>query len=195
MTTVYQAAISGNAYKNNGGTVKKAGSADTVNGPITKSRTLMDDAVTTSYGSKVVLSSGSTGSSGNLGTASAFTNFAYKMLPGYYIMKKNTQFVNGSANTLLTSCASSSAENTRNPAYLESTRTLGSGVTSSFNPFTGVFTKGGNAGGLTTFINPIGGGTAADSAARPTNAVPGELAYKTGAPLPVADEYAPKTAS
>jgi hypothetical protein len=182
-----QAAVSGQPYKNNGGVMKKAGSANTAIGnPITKSRTLMDDAVTTPYGAKVVLSSGSTGSSGNVGTFKSLTNFAQQMLPGHYIMKKRTFFVNGSANSYLTSCASESSERMRAIPYLESTRTYGSGVSTSFNPFTGQLTKGGNAGGLASFGN--------DHAARPTDAIPGELVYKTGAKLPVQNDYAPKYA-
>jgi hypothetical protein len=180
-------AISGNKVKNNGGTIKKAGSADTVRGPITKSRTLMDDAIKTTYGATVSLSSGSAGSSGNVGTHSAFSRFAYSMLPGYYIMKRNTHFVNGTANNFLTSGASYSAENAQNPAVLETSRAYGSGITRSFNPFTGVYTKGGNAGGVWSF------GT--DKAARPTNAVPGQLTYKTGKLDPVKDTYKPRTAS
>lgn len=181
-----QKAVTANAYKNNGGTIKKAGNANTTTGPITASRTLMQDAKTTTYGAKVVLSSGSTGSSGNLGTASAFTNFAYPMVAGRYIMKKNTSYVNGSANTLLTSCAGDFGIR-RSIPKLETTRALGSGYLTSWDYETGAITKGANAGGLISFGN--------DDAARPTNAVPGELAYKTGAKLPVQDDYKPKTAS
>jgi hypothetical protein len=187
-----QAAVSGNAYKNNGATIKKAGAASTTSGPITSSRSLLDDAITTQYGSKVVLSSGSTGSSGNIGTASAFTNFAYDMVAGRYIMKKNTSYVNGSASTLLTSCAADVGIRRPIPV-LETTRVYGSGVNTSWDYVTGAITKGASAGNATTFINPVGGGASADSAAHPTDAVPGELAYKTGAKLPVADEYKPRT--
>ena len=127
-----QAAVTGQPYKNNGGVMKKAGSADTSAGqPITKSRTIMDDAVTTPYGSKVVLSSGSTGSSGNIGTFNAKTTFAYKMVPGRYIMKKRTAYVNGVANDYLTSGASESSERMRAIPFIESARSLGSGVSTS----------------------------------------------------------------
>ena len=190
-----QAAVSGQATKNRGGTIKKAGSANTTTGPITKSRTLMDDAVTTNYGAKVALSSGAAYSSGNVGTFAALTSgtFAYNMVAGRYIMKKRTHYVNGTASTLLTSCASSSAENAKNPAVLETSRTLGSGVTTSFDVITGTLTKGGNYGGLSTYHN-INSETYVDSGARPTNAIPGEIAYKTGAKLPIADDYQPRTA-
>lgn len=177
-------AVTSGAAKNNGGTVKKAGAANTTTGPITVSRTLMQDAKTTAYGAKVSLSSGSTGSSGNVGTANAVTNFAYQMVAGRYIMKKNTSYVNGSASTLLTSCAAD-VGGRRSIPKLETTRALGSGYLTSWDYETGAITKGANAGGLTSFGN--------DHAARPTDATPGELQYKTGAKLPVEDDYKPRT--
>jgi hypothetical protein len=183
-----QAAVSGNAYKNNGGTIKKAGSASTTTGPITSARTLMQDAAATQYGSKVVLSSGSTGSSGNVGTANAVTNFAYQMVAGRYIMKKNTSYVNGSANTFLTSCASDvGGKGPVNPARLETARALGSGYLTSWDYETGAITKGANAGQTMSFGN--------DHAARPSDATPGELTYKTGSPTPTdwQDDYKPRT--
>lgn len=181
-----QAVTSGGAV-NNGGTIKKAGNVDTT-GPITKSRTLMQDAQGADfrYGSKVVLSSGSAGSSGNLGTASAFTNFAHQMVAGEYIMRKRTRYVNGSASTLLTSCASDVGIRRAIPK-LETTRAMGSGYLTSWDYETGAITKGANAGGTTSFGN--------DVAARPTDAVPGALTYKTGAKLPVEDDYKPRTAN
>ena len=191
-----QAVTSGSAV-NNGGTIKKAGNANTTTGPITVSRTILQDAVRTTYGAQVKLSSGSTGSSGNLGTASAFTNFAYQMVPGRYIMKKSTGYVNGSANTLLTSCAADVGIRRAIPK-LETTRAMGSGYLTSWDYETGAITKGANAGAVVNYIDPMtaGGATAStDAAANPTDAVPGELAYKTGAKLPVADEYKPRTAN
>jgi hypothetical protein len=179
-------AVTGNAVKNNGGTMKKAGDANTTTGPITNSRTLMQDAVKSPYGAKVALSSGSAGSSGNVGTHSAFTNFAYEMVAGRYIMRKQCPYVNGSASTLLTSCASDVGIRRAIPK-LETTRALGSGYLTSWDYETGAITKGANAGQETSFGE--------DHAARPTNAVPGELQYKTGAKLPVEDDYKPRTAN
>lgn len=174
-----QAAITGNAYKNNGGVMKKAGNANTTTGPITRSRTLMDDATAITYGSQVKQSS-------TVGTFSAMTTFAYQMVAGRYIMKKNTPYVNGVANTLLTSCASDVSQS-RNPAVLERTRVLGSGYLTSWDYETGAITKGANAGQTTSFRS--------DHAANPTNARPGELVYKTGSPTPTdwQDDYKPRT--
>lgn len=181
-------AVSGNPYKNNGATMKKAGNANTTTGPITVSRTLRDDATTSPYGAKIALSSGSTGSSGNVGTAKALTSgsFAYPNTAGEYIMRKRTRYVNGSGNTLLTSCASDVGIR-RSIPKLETTRAMGSGYLTSWDYETGAITKGANAGAEVSF--------GSDGAARPTNAVPGELAYKTGAKLPVEDDYKPRTAN
>ncbi len=181
-----QAAVSGQPYKNDGATVKKAGAASTTTGPITKSRTLMDDAITTPYGTKVSLSSGAAYSSGNLGTFNAKTNFSYNRPKGQYLFKKGAQNVNGTANVFTISCASSSSERMRAIPYMESARSLGSGVSTSWDYETGAITKGTGAGESRSF------GT--DAEAHPSNALPGELAYKTGAKLPVTDEYYPKTA-
>jgi hypothetical protein len=186
MALPYQAAVSGQPTKNDGGTVKKGGAANTTTGPVTKTRTLMDDAGSISYGAKVALSSGAAYSSGNLGTFNAKTTFAYQQVKGQYLMKKYTQKVNGVADTLMNSCASSSSERMRAIPYLEAARSLGSGVSTSWDYETGRITKGAGAGESRSF--------GVDNEARPSNAVPGELAYKTAAKLPVADEYAPKTA-
>jgi hypothetical protein len=194
MGVPYQAAVSGQPTKNKGGTVKKAGAANTTTGPITKTRTLMQDAVTTPYGTNVALSSGAAYSSGNLGTFNAKTTFAYQQAKGSYLMKRYTQKVNGVADTYLTSGASSSSERMRAIPSLEAARSLGSGVSTSWDYETGAITKGTGAGESRSFVNPIGGGASLDSAARPTNAVPGELTYKTGAKLPVNNDYKPKTA-
>ncbi len=183
-----QAAVSGQPYKNDGATVKKAGAASTTTGPITKSRTLMDDAITTPYGTKVSLSSGTAYSSGNLGTFNAKTNFAYKQGAREFLVKKGAQNVNGTANVFTSSCASSSSERMRAIPYLETARSLGSGVSTSWDYETGAITKGTGAGESRSF------GT--DHAARPTNSVPGELVYKTASQTysDWQDDYKPKTA-
>jgi hypothetical protein len=179
-------AVTSGAARNNGGTVKKAGNANTTTGPITVSRTLIDDAIRNRYGARVALSSGSTGSSGNVGTFNAITTFAYDMVAGRYIMKKATPFVNGVASTLLTTGASDFSGGPKgNPPLLETARALGSGYLTSWDYETGAITKGANAGGTMSFGN--------DHAARPSDATPGELQYKTGAKLPVEDDYQPRT--
>ena len=185
-----QAAISGQPYKNDGATVKKGGSvAVTGVGPVTKSRTLMDDATPiVYYGSKVALSSGRVGSSGNLGTYSSKTNFAYQQRPREFLVKKGAQSVNGTANVFTTSCASSSSERMRSIAFLEGARSYGSGVSTTWSYVTGAITKGVGAGEFRSF--------SADHAARPTNAVPGELVYKWAGEnySTWQQDYKPKTA-
>ncbi len=182
-----KAAVTGQPYKNDGGTVKKGGAVVVDGtGPITKSRTLLQDAVTTPYGTKVSLASGLTGSSGNVGTFSAKTNFAYKQGAREFLIKKGAQNVNGTANVFLTSCASSSSERMRSIAFIESARSLGSGALTSWDYETGAITKGAGAGESRSF--------GVDHAARPTNAVPGELVYKSKGPGGVQTDYKPKTA-
>lgn len=181
----YQAAVSGNSYKNNGGTVKKAGNYSSTTGPITASRTLMDDAIITQYGSKVQLSSGTAYSSGNLGTASAMTTFAYPNQAEKFIMKKVTTEVNGVSNTFLQSCAAGIAGQGRNPASLTVIRVLGSGVGTTWDYETGAITKSASAGTTSNL--------GSDYAAGSGITVPGYLAYKTGAFLPVRDSYEPRT--
>lgn len=182
-----KAAVTGQPYKNDGGTIKKGGSVNVnIGGPITKSRSLVDDAFTTPYGSVVALSSGLAGSSGNMGTFNAKTKFAYVQGKREFLIKKGAQNVNGTANVFTTSCGSSSSERMRSVAFLEGARSLGSGVSTVWDYETGRITKGTGAGELRTF--------GADHAARPTNAVPGELVYRTDAKLPVQDDYKPRTA-
>jgi len=194
-----QAAVTGNATKNAGGTVLKAGAISS-NSPITNNFTILESvAKTPSYGSKVTLSSGTAYSSGNLGTFNAYSTFAYKQTTGTgrWIMPKVCSFVNGVAIPAAmrgwANGASSSSEKMRSIPYIESARSLGSGVSTSWDAETGAITKGAGAGESRAFINPIGGGTCSDSAARPTNAVPGELTYKTGKKLAVSDDYKPRT--
>lgn len=185
MAVPYQKAVSGNNYHNDGSTIVKAGNIASTS-RVTQNFTLLESTANPlSYGAKVSLSSGTAKSSGNLGTFNAKTTFAYKEVAGRYIVKKYTNYVNGVADTSMNSCAANYRGRARKPIpYLETTRTLGSGVTASFNPFTGTLTKGGNAGGSASFGQ--------DHAARPTNATPGELQYKTGAVLPKQDDYKPK---
>jgi len=183
-------AVTSGAAKNNGGVIKKAGNATTTAGsPVTVTRTLMQDAMRTQYGAAVSLSSGSAGSSGNVGTANAITTFAYRQVAGQYIMKKNHAFINGVANTLLNSCAGDFVGGGHGSisGRTERERALGSGYLTSWDYETGAITKGANAGGLISFGQ--------DHAARPSNATPGELVYKTGSQTPTdwQDDYKPRT--
>jgi hypothetical protein len=179
-----QKAISANAVHNAGSVIAKTG-AHTV---------LAGQNYAKSYGAKVVLSSGTAKSSGNLGTASVFSAadspFPYNQEAGNYLGVKMTQHLAGQAaggiDPFFFGPASSSSEKMRAIPYIESARSLGSGVSTSFNYKTGVLTKGAGAGESRSFGQ--------DHAARPTNAIPGELVYMTDAKLPASGDYKPKTA-
>lgn len=176
-----QKAISGNPQRNNGGTVVKAGNI-TSNGPITSQRTLMNNAMEDGYGSKVILAVSPT-SSGTLGTFNGKTIFANPVANGVYHGVKLTSVINGSTDgAYAISAGAADAGNRRYPTPITSTRRLDE---TSWDYVTGDVTKGGNAGAVSSF--------GADHAATPTNAIPGELTYKTGALIPVNDDYKPRT--
>lgn len=63
----------------------------------------------------------------------------------------------------------------------------------SWNYVTGAATKGGNAGDLVKFHDIGANNDNLTAEPYPTRAVPGELVYRTGASLPVQDDYNPKT--
>lgn len=177
-------AISGQPQKNNGSTIVKAGNV--ASSLMVNDVTLMEQtAAVVEYGSKPVLAVSPT-SSGNLGTAKAISGGTFNKAntPGVYIAKKLATTINGSANTVLLS-GGSDFGGARGVNSLTTTRRLDE---DSWNAVTGDVTKGANAGDLVSF--------GADHAVLySTYDVPGELTYKTGAPLPVNDNYKPKTAS
>ena len=182
-----QTATGSGPTRNNGGTIVAAGNVNTTSGPVKVDLSLQEQAVQDDeYGSKVVLSSGTSGSSGNLGTYTPVSagTFAYQQVAGTYLMRRQSTTIGGVANTTLNSGASDYGTR-KNPLLLETTRTYGSGVTQSWNYVTGAITKGGNAGGLASFSN--------DHAARPTAAIPGELVYMYGAIVPQQADYKPRT--
>jgi hypothetical protein len=176
-------AISGNPQKNNGCTIVKAGEVANADLAV-NARTLRDNVSgEVSYGSKVVLAVSPT-SSGNLGTFKGLTNGTFNKgnTPGVYIAKKLATTINGTANNVLLS-GGSDFGGARSVNSLTTTRRLDE---DSWNAVTGAVTKGANAGDSVDF------GT--DHAVLySTNDVPGELTYKTGAPLPVNDNYKPRT--
>ncbi len=107
--------------------------------------------------------------------------FAYVMLSGKFVGKRMATEINGvttavTGDTLLSGGRGKGHRSRTAIHYLETTRALG---VNTWNYATGAITKGGTAGNAVQFIDPASGGgsTAADSAARPTRAIPGELVY------------------
>jgi hypothetical protein len=190
MAKPYQKAVSDNDYKDNGATVFKAGNAPTSTGSnITNSISLLETSQDTAYGSKVTQAV-SPASSGHLGTYSAFTTFSRDQQSSEWLMRRYATTINGAANTLLHSGASDVGVR-MNPSRREFQRVLGSGVNTSWNAVTGAITKSSDAGNKVNFTS-IDGGTEIDEAVHITNAVPGELVYKTSAKLPTQADYKPR---
>ena len=193
------------------GTIFNAGNV-AAGGPITSVVTLRDaaDDVGESYGSKVVANDGTVGSTDDsAGVAKGVSGgtLAYNAGATEWIMRGGNvaTTIGGVANTVLVSAGADIAgafTATRDGInQINSTRTLGSGVTTEFDMFavpstqiTPGFTKGGGAGNAQNFVAPSGAGDVAsvDNAAAPTRTVPGELTYRFGAPNPTNDVYKSK---
>ena len=136
----------------------------------------------------------------NIGTQTALLpggTFAFNMVGGRVIGKRMTTIINErQVNTILLSGSSfgnnPAGARGRRPSihYVETTRALG---VNTWNYVTGDISKGGTAGNAVAYIDPVGGGNAADSAARPTKAIPGELILHHGGSTPLQDDYNAKT--
>jgi hypothetical protein len=184
--------------KNNGGTVVNGGNVPTTS-PFTKNialTTFADDRGQ-SFGSKVVANDGTGNSTtdrvGVSGTYVGSTGVAYKAGRTEWVIRGISTTLGGRANTVLLNKGNQydSAEIRDNIFENTHTHALGSGTLTSINIFArpsgflhGELKKGGNAGYEVSF------GT--DEAAAPTRGVPGELTYRTGAKLPVQDNYKAK---
>ena len=198
------------------GTIFNAGNVAST-GPITNAVTLREAARQgfediSAVGSKVVANDGTGASTTDrAGVAKGVSGgtLAYNAGATEWIMRGGNvaTTIGGVANTVLVSAGSDIAgafTATRdNVNEINSTRTLGSGVTATFDllavPSTEInpgFTKGGGAGNSQNFVAPSGAGDVAttDEAAAPTRGVPGELTYRFGAPNPTTDEYKAKNA-
>jgi hypothetical protein len=156
---------------NNGATVLKAGNIDSSN-TVTQALGM----TTLGYHSGIGDNRPVASATANIGTTTTKGSgtFAYTMVSGQFIGKRLTTQINGVSNTTLRS--GGGYKGTRSAIhYSEQYYALG---VNSWNYVTGAITKGGTAGSGVSLIDPAtaGGATAAaDSAARPTRAVPGEL--------------------
>lgn len=175
--------VNANPYKNDGATVLLGGNAVTTGQRpnISYNLTLQTNAYDTQYGSHPVLAV-SPNSSGNLGTTKILSGGVFgKLTEGNYTIRGlPTTLAGAVSSSVLVSGASDWGVRKPIPK-LETTRALG---VNSWDYVTGAITKGGTAGDSVSFGN--------DTAARPTNAVPGKLVYFTGNPVPVSANYAAK---
>lgn len=202
----------GNGEVRNGGAVLCGGS--NAAGIMTKNLSLADvaDNFGLDFGSKVVANHGNgsiytdkagvikaQGGASQSGTAGT-TVLGYNSSVTEWVVKGGniTTTLGGVANTSLVSPAAGPSPNRDMVAGLETTRSLGDMVIDPLAaPSSGINSYRTITGGGTekSYIDPAAGdGTtsSSDSAANATRAIPGELVYRTGAKIPVQDNYKSK---
>lgn len=184
-----QKAISGNIQKNNGATVLKAGNY--TSGNVTNSLTVQNNAADRyAYGSRPFQPT-EVSSSGNIGARPAIYGRPFAdMEAGEYVAMVIGAKIAQTADTTLRSPSSDFGTRQaihRHQGYQQLDIT-------SWDYETGVATTGANAGS-TVLPSGVDGevGPQVDQAANPTDAIPGELVYKTGAANPTQDDYKQRT--
>jgi len=182
MAAPFQAAISGNRIKKNSGTVLGAG-----NVPSTRTlvnRSVRENAVQLGYGnvSQLAVSPAQSGTLGTFKPISAAV-FDRKPVKNEYIAFVLSTKIAGISNNQLRGGATDVSLFRAIPLR-ESYRRLN---ITSWSYSTGDATFGVNAGASQSM--------GVDHAARPTNAIPGELVYQTGSNVPVQNDYKPKTSA
>lgn len=170
------------AQKNNGGTVYNGGS--NAAGVMTRNLTPKDLALIDGKYGGASVNAVSTASSGNIGTRVAVVGgrFSYQQKADEWLVRVVGSKINGTASTLLGFTGRPAGSTPRSILYNNTYRRYDN---SSWNYVTGALTKGGSAGALVTL--------AADHAALPTNAVPGELTYLYTGTTPTQDDYKART--
>jgi len=193
---------------NDGATVLHGGNVDTNAGIVTRNFQMTettDGVPAKSIGSKVYEIGGSgAATTDRAGTTKAVAagTIAYTMTANNWLIVggNHTTTIGGVANTIMQGGNTdfNGQQTTRSSIQSTlSTYKLGEGG-GTFDvyavPSTDItpnYTKGSNAGSLSTHVAPSGGGihAATDDAANPTAAVPGELTYMDGSAEPITDEY------
>lgn len=180
-----QAVISGNATKNDGGTLLHAGNVASSRFANLSLATNIHEA---EYGSKVH-EAVSPNSSGNVGTFRPLTAGVFgKMETGQYVAKVIGTRIAQTDNTFLRSCAAETSDRT-SLHYARGNRRYD---ISDWSYTTGAATKGGSQGDLFTYVDPVGGGSQAFEPF-PTDLVPGELVYMVTGKTPDQDDYKART--
>jgi hypothetical protein len=186
---------SGTVFRNNGGVILNIGSSPEYN--IRDLSLIKNLPAVAAYGTTVVQDSatgpiGFTDPNGVTKVRSAGT-FAYTPPygSGYLFVAAgdiNAGSINGSGSTILTIPGGAVGQVINK--NLKTTQ-VGTYATAKFDlyavPSSGVVpgrTKGTGAGTAVTYVSTSGNFPAIDDAASPTRAVPGELTYRFGAPLP-----------
>jgi len=198
----------GQPVKNNGATVIGAGNVESTR-VVTNVLDIVEisDLRSGPIGSKIVSNDG-TGA--NTTDRVGLSGVRAGVAPGYnssateWIIRGVTTTIAGQSNTVLLSRGSDwNGQPKDNIFKLVSTRNYGSGNSTTYNMLARPngtinpnFVKGSGAGVLSNYVRPSGNGTitASDDAATLTRSAPGELTYRTGAKLPVNDDYKAKDA-
>ena len=178
--------MTGQVVRNNGATILNAGNHDGTN--ITNELTLSNNAANKyQYGSKVPLSTGTAGSSGNVGTIAPFSGDDFASKPQGFLLRGYTdgQNIMGTADSGISAASDVGLRRPINRFYGYQRLHI-----TSWDYVTGAATTGAGAG-VTVLASGLDGvtGQLADNAANPTNAVPGELVYRDGSANPIQDEY------
>jgi hypothetical protein len=127
-------------------------------------------------------------------TANASTPGGYSPINGTFAKVTKNKYVASIICTQLAGVANNALFFTAcygMQSYNSATGKYGTQIT-NVNPFTGVVTKGGQWGVLTTYWNVTGNASLAVEP-HPTRAVPGFLVFLQGALIPVQKNYQPKT--
>lgn len=172
MATTY--VVADTAAKNNAATIINAGTQPT--GSENTSITLSNVGKGQNTVNKV-FQAVTTASSGNVGTLKVVTGAFQSFTKGDYVYPLIAGTIAGTASTVLDKPNSNQV--VRPIAFTEGDRRIN---ITSWNAVTGAATYGGNRGDAMSF------GT--DDAARPTSAVPGELAFLVGGATPSQLNYA-----
>lgn len=193
---------------NNGGTVLAAGTLS--DSPMTQVLNVNDLAKEGDYGSKVVAHDGTADDYAGVTTAASGLAGGLAYFPNPQEGERNfimmaagdsAAKINNADSTLLTIPGAEYAGVFRDTIHkVVSTRRIGAYASAEFDvlaaPSTAMVpgrTKGSGAGSASNFVQMDGSTAAADDAASPTRAVPGELTYHFGGlGRPTTDEYKAK---
>lgn len=188
--------ISGNAMRNNGGTIVHAGNVDSATNNSNLELNALNATANKAYGSKVVLNSATGNGSSDpwgVGTAKAGGTGGLAYFPSRaagdtnFIIRgagDNASKINNDSSTLLNVTGGA---NNVTINKLVTTRQLGTYASASYNiyavPNGNVVpgrTKGNNAGSLVYYVQVDGSTAATDAAATVSRSVPGDLTYMFG---------------
>lgn len=186
----YTTAKAGQPYKNKGGTILNAGNVSTVTNEQNKAATtnlsIGSSAKRYGYGSVPFLAVSPT-SSGNVGTIKPISGGVFaQMEKGKYVAMVIGTRIAQQNNTVLAFGANYSVGK-KNGFINSFTRDRVMNLL-SVDYFTGRTTKGGNTGSGVVF-------NADHAVDQTTDALPGELQYMVGSPIPTQDNYKARTSN